>query len=75
MKLKEIQEYYHNLSDNQLHEVLDQNNNTGFLTEDLVKIVRSAQSEEGWSPAMTGDQFLAEMQAWAQNIKQNGQKE
>jgi len=70
MKLNEIEEYYKNLSDEQLHEALDKDNSTGFLTEDLVKIVRASQSEEGWSEPMTGEQFIAEMRSW---VKKDGQ--
>lgn len=72
MKLKEIQEYYQNLSDDRLQEALEKNNDTGFLAEDLVQVVKEAQSEEGWSPAMTGDQLISEMKTWTQNIKSDG---
>lgn len=45
-----------------LFEALAQDNNTGFLTEDLVNIV---EAHEGtWSDAMTADELLAEMESW-----------
>ena len=70
MKINEVQDYYKNLTDQQLHEAIDQDNQTGFLTEDLVKIVRAAQDESGWSEPMTGEQFIAEMRSW---VKKDGQ--
>ena len=40
-----------------LFEELDKNNNTGFLTEDLVKVVQAHQINE-WSEPMTAEQLL-----------------
>ncbi len=40
-----------------LFEELDKNNNTGFLTEDLVKVVQAHQTNE-WSEPMTAEQLL-----------------
>ncbi len=40
-----------------LFEDLDKNNNTGFLTEDLVKVVQAHQTNE-WSEPMTAEQLL-----------------
>lgn len=50
-------------SDKALFESIDATNNTGFLTEDLVKIVRTEQ-EGNWSAPMTAEQLLAEMDSW-----------
>lgn len=47
-----------------LFEVLDAANDTGFLAEDLVKVVESQNGP--WTEPMTGDEFsirLAEMAA------------
>lgn len=38
-------------------------NNTGFLTEDLVRIYETATAE-CWSEPMTADELLAEMDSW-----------
>jgi hypothetical protein len=46
-----------------LHEAIDQDNRTGFLTEDLVKIVEQDQSG-AWSEPMSADDLLAEMDSW-----------
>ena len=58
MKITEVMQP----SDQALFEALDAENDTGLLTEDLVKIVKSANGP--WSKPMTGDEFdkhLAEM--------------
>jgi hypothetical protein len=46
-----------------LQETIARNNDTGFLTEDLVMIVEQEQSGE-WSQPMTADELLAEMASW-----------
>jgi hypothetical protein len=44
-------------SDQRLFEQLDTNNDTGFATTDLVKVVR--QHQEGtWSGPMTGEELM-----------------
>ena len=48
-----------------LTESIAKNNNTGFLTEDLVRIVQQEQSCE-WSQPKTLEEMLAEMDAWDQ---------
>ena len=50
-------------SDKVLFEELDKNNDTGFLTEDLVKIVRTHETGS-WTKPVTIDEFLAEMDSW-----------
>ncbi len=50
-------------SDKKLFETLDRQNDTGFLTEDLVKIVREDE-KSNWSDPMTFDEFMAEMDSW-----------
>lgn len=59
MKINEVTQP----SDNALFEALHKDNNTGFLTEDLVKIVRTEQAGQ-WSAPKTADDFLAEMESW-----------
>ena len=44
-------------SDKTLFESIDAENNTGYLTEDLVKIVRTHQTNE-WSEPMTAEELL-----------------
>lgn len=52
MNLNEIKQP----SDKKLFEDLDAQNDTGFLTEDLVKITRAKQDAK-WSEPMTGEQL------------------
>jgi hypothetical protein len=44
-------------SSKSLFEELDKDNNTGFMTEDLVKVVQTHQTNE-WSAPMTAEQLL-----------------
>lgn len=44
-----------------LFEALDAENDTGFATTDLVKIVKSANGP--WSKPMTGDEMIARLEA------------
>lgn len=53
MRINEVQQP----SDKALFESIDAENNTGYLTEDLVKVVRTHQANE-WSEPMTGEQLL-----------------
>lgn len=53
MRINEVQQP----SDRALFESIDAENNTGFLTEDLVKVVRTHQANE-WSEPMTAEQLL-----------------
>lgn len=55
MKIKQVSQP----SDRTLFEALDQDNDTGFATEDLVKIVRAYHGGE-WSEAQTYDEFMLE---------------
>lgn len=59
MQIKEITQ----LSTRTLTETIKQNNATGYLTEDLVKVVREHKND-AWSEAMTADELLAEMDSW-----------
>jgi hypothetical protein len=45
-----------------LTEAIAANNDTGFLTEDLVKIAQAEQLNE-WGNPQTADEFLAELDA------------
>lgn len=55
MKINEVNQP----SERALFESLDQNNDTGFATEDLVKIAR-AFKEGKWSAPQTYDEFMQE---------------
>ena len=59
MRLFEVTE----LNEQELYETLDRTNDTGFMTEDLVKIVKTHQANE-WSEPMTADELLAQMESW-----------
>ncbi len=61
MRLNEVTK----LTEQELHEVIDATNDTGFATEDLVKIVVT-EREGKWSEAMTADDLLAEMDSWTE---------
>ena len=47
-------------SDQRLFEDLDKNNDTGYATADLVKVVRQHQSGQ-WSEPMTADEVTAHL--------------
>ena len=50
------------LDENKLVELLDKDNTTGFLTQDLIKI---AQADKGpWSKPMSADDLQDEMDSW-----------
>ena len=53
MRINEVQQP----SDKALFESINAENNTGYLTEDLVKIVRTHQANE-WSQPMTAEELL-----------------
>jgi hypothetical protein len=53
MRINEVQQP----SDKALFESIDAENTTGFLTEDLVKVVRTHQANE-WSEPMTAKELL-----------------
>jgi len=53
MRINEVQQP----SSKTLFESIDAENNTGYLTEDLVKVVRTAQVNE-WSKPMTAEELL-----------------
>ena len=46
-----------------LIEAIDATNDTGFLTEDLVKIVE-AEDHNVWSKPVTGDQMMSILESW-----------
>lgn len=52
MNLKEIKEP----SDQKLFEAIEQENDTGFLTEDLVRVTRAKEGQ--WSAPMTSEQLV-----------------
>lgn len=58
MRLNEVTK----LTEQELTEVIDVNNDTGFKTEDLVKI--AMVTEDQWSEPMTAEQLIAEMESW-----------
>lgn len=59
MRLDEVTQ----LTEQELHEVIDATNDTGFKTEDLVKIVMTDRANE-WSEPMTAEELIAEMESW-----------
>lgn len=59
MKINEVSQP----SDNTLFESIERTNNTGFLTEDLMKIYRT-EKENNWSNPMSAEELLAEMDSW-----------
>lgn len=58
MKITEVEQ----MSDNKLFESIDSDNDTGFLTEDLVSIVKTHRANE-WSKPMTSEEFSAWMES------------
>jgi hypothetical protein len=58
MKITEVQKP----SDRTLFESIDRENNTGFLTEDLVRIVRENEANR-WSQPMTAEELLESLSA------------
>lgn len=46
-----------------LVEEIDKNNNTGFLSEDIARIIEADMSG-CWSQPQTADELIAEMDAW-----------
>lgn len=46
-----------------LTEAIHASNDTGFLTEDLVKIVEAADNNV-WSKPVTGDQMMSVLESW-----------
>lgn len=59
MKINEVSQP----SDNTLFESIERTNNTGFLTEDLMKIYRT-EKENNWSNPMSAEELIAEMDSW-----------
>ena len=59
MRLNEVTK----LNEQELTEMIELDNKSGFKTEDLVKIAITEQ-EGQWSEAMTADELLAEMDSW-----------
>jgi hypothetical protein len=51
------------LNDKELFEAVDRTNDTGFLTEDLVKIIKTDQVNE-WSEPMDADELSKLMESW-----------
>lgn len=51
------------LNDKELFEAVDRTNDTGYLTEDLVKIIQADQTNE-WSEPMDADDLSKLMESW-----------
>ena len=51
------------LNDKELFEAVDRTNDTGYLTEDLVKIIKTDQTNE-WSEPMDADELSKLMESW-----------
>ena len=60
MKITEVTKQ----SDARLFESIDATNDTGFLTEDLVKVVRTHEANE-WSEGMTSAQLSKLIESWS----------
>lgn len=59
MRLNEVAQ----LNEQELFDAIDATNDTGFSTEDLVKIVQTERAGQ-WSEPMTAEELLAEMDSW-----------
>lgn len=46
-----------------LTEAIDRENDTGFLTEDLVNIVE-AHEHGGWTRPVSGDEMMSILESW-----------
>lgn len=51
------------LNDEELFETVDRKNDTGYLTEDLVKVIKAEQTNE-WSDPMSADDLSKLMESW-----------
>lgn len=59
MKLNELVNFYKTAPDSSLKEHVEQNNDTRFLAEDVVKIIRTSQDPNVWSNPMSGNELIA----------------
>lgn len=59
MRLNEVTQ----LTEQEIKEMIDLDNTTGFKSEDLAKVVMTEQAGE-WSEPMTADELMAEMESW-----------
>lgn len=60
MKITDIQ---NKKSTKALTEEISGNNATGFLTEDLVEVVKQDQNDQ-WSAPMSAEQLMESMDSW-----------
>jgi hypothetical protein len=60
MKINDIE---NKKSTKSLTEEISRNNATGFLTEDLVEVVKQDQ-DANWSAPMSADQLMESMNSW-----------
>lgn len=58
MKVNEVKQ----MSEAKLFESIDNENDTGFLTEDLVSIVKTHRAND-WSEPMSGDELVEWMKS------------
>ena len=63
MKLKEVNDYYKNLSDEALLEHVEQNNDTGFSNEDVAKIIRMGNDPAAWSKPVLAEDYVKMLEA------------
>ena len=59
MRLNEVTQ----LTEQEIKEMIDLDNTTGFKSEDLAKVVITEQAGQ-WSEPMTADELIAEMESW-----------
>jgi hypothetical protein len=72
MKLGEIVNFYQTASDDALLEHVEQNNDTGLSSTDVVKIIRTGNDPGAWSEPMTGDQlseYLVQLVGTPKNVQ------
>ena len=62
MKLKEVNDYYKNLSDEALLEHVEQHNDTGFRSEDVAQVIRMANDPAGWSKPVPAEDYVKMLQ-------------
>ena len=63
MKLKEVNNYYNNLSDEALLEHVEQNNDTGFRSEDVAQVIRMANDPAAWNKPVLAEDYVKMLEA------------
>ena len=63
MKLKEVNDYYKNLSDEALLEHVEQHNDTGFCSQDVVQVIRMANDPAAWNKPVLAEDYVKMLEA------------